>query len=394
MNIEGRVYDKGGDIFYNDKYLNVLKEKEYYTKIDDVVDKQIYKLDLKFEPIGEQTYKLETDMDRIKFIENVEIKNYMMYHFRKLLNINKYLLSDLKDEWMLSYTYILKKYGKFKFTRKKILVLDMSMVYLWQDENHYIEKDGTLFIPSSLDLFENTTNNDIYALFFYKNKKKYNKIAKNKKNTYHFINYDNDGNMMESFDKNFDRIKNMKFDLIISKFNPGSFVKKNKYFNTYFFLLMYIILSTTHTKSHIIIRMSMKLLSKVIYNIMTIIASHYKHKICVKPKYSSINNSVYFWHFTGLNKKSKITFTKKIFNKNFYLKSIGVANKLTNVDKLFKKFTKDKIKRSLLLKQIAHYIYDEQYNTLKKIMLNYINIKQKAYCKLNKNNKYINYNFS
>lgn len=66
MEIPGQIIDKTTDIFNNDKYLYIINEKEILVELDSVKN---IKIKPQFKKIKKETYKLESNEDKIRYIE-------------------------------------------------------------------------------------------------------------------------------------------------------------------------------------------------------------------------------------------------------------------------------------------------------------------------------------
>lgn len=385
MEISGQIIDKTTDIFNNDKYLYIINEKEILVELDSVKN---IKIKPQFKKIKKETYKLESNEDKIRYIENTQIKNYFVRQFRHLFSLNRYL--DKYNNDLPSYNYIINKFYK-NDNFKNILILDLEVDFTGNLKDRIITKNSTVFTPFLYDIYNNYKNVNIYTVFSFD--KKYKKTVKNKTNTYTILSNNTDLLDKKNFNNIIKQIKNIKFDNIYIDYNIISINYNNKYYNNYFIILLYIILLSSSKKSNLFL--------KIINNIYNINKNNfiglsyiYTNNYLLKPIFSnSIQSNFFVLYKNFINNKNildelnKIIENKKIFNKKYYLENYFILNninekKLNNFQNIL---YNRRLKKIIILSKLLKYFMDNKYKFLFNTIISRIkNIQKTHYIKYKK----------
>lgn len=250
MNNFFTVYRTAQEIFTNNKYLDILKSKDYILKIKP--DEHTVKYTIVDKPV--ENKKNDTQYDKlIKIINETSIIN--LAHTKKQFWKFKYLEQKIcnKTCYTCSYTclsinYLLKKYMKCKLINKTILTI--SHTPTTTSTYYLVEAYGSLFNPNVLYLFDNCKNCNIYCILNTDNDTyKQTIVHKNNNNTYHLLNYN-------KLDK---KLNNIIFDNIIL------YGLHDKYINNV--LLTYLDIIASHSNENT------RLLMKIEHNMLNLLVS-------------------------------------------------------------------------------------------------------------------------
>ena len=173
------VYNTNADVFYNDKYLDVLKERDYVLELN-----QIHTPDVIFDIIAKEankehkTHKTLTIVDEInKCVTLGRIISFA--NFKNSMSITKYMKRQASfDNLTISCNYVLQKYGKISANKKKILII-RDREY---GPNDLFLRYGTLIDGKSEYFFDNSIECEIYSVFPSQLSDKYEKMIMNAQN--------------------------------------------------------------------------------------------------------------------------------------------------------------------------------------------------------------------
>lgn len=393
MEIPSRVYDDNSDIFYNNKYLDVLKEKDYVLPVKKVK----YEINIKFEKVKKDEKENVTIDDKIRYIENTKIKNYYVKHFRQKLSINRYLKMDkstIYDNKTTAINYVIKKYAKLDYNNKKILFIDSIIAYV--NVTKYISHKNTLMPSLAYNIFRNSSNCDIYSILSHDVTDKYApQIRNGNGNTYNFVNHNNNGNLLKYFNSIFDKIKSIKFDIIICelginlKYQNSINFKKNN-----FYLLILHMINKISKQNSIFLYIPLMIDTMNYSNLA--IGNSYDETLIIKPKYFGLMYSQSFILYKKFKNKPNNFFVqltnivKKIISDKYNVHEYCVVkSNVTNVKNFLENIKKKRYRRFIILSKIIKYLVDDKYSALKKIIMRTIKVKQLAHANNNKNKKYI-----
>jgi hypothetical protein len=379
MDIEEQVFDPNADIFYNNKYLEVLERKDIVMDLEK--PPKDVKFDIQFDEsaVGEyKPRKLETEYDKKNYLEN-QIKNTLIRYYRIDLFKYKYLFKGNDNGMALSFNYITRKYGKTRIKNKTIFILDVSINYAAIKLHEY---ENCLFSDFSYDIFMNAIGCTIYALIFHKNNKSYVPSLKNESNgnIYHLINYDNNGNIIvkDNYFIIYDRLKNIRAELIFGSFHLMyyEFINKNELSNNLFVLYMYIMLKCSDIGSQLIMYVFKP--TSCMKNIIQSLTSIYTKSRLVCPK--TVAPYITFIHLQKLAKNILFDeIEKHIKNSTIFLKPL-VSLFGTNYEQLttFKNnITTHELRTIKYQARLLYYLFDKNFANLSRIIKKNIEIQQK-----------------
>ncbi len=379
------VYDKDADIFYNDKYMDVLKEKDYVLEL-----KAIPTVDVKYDIVERDANperKKPTVVDDInKFIGHGQVVTYAI--FKREFSITKYMKQNPSDDDMqLSVSYILQKHCRTKLHKKNILVIHDAVF----SQNRFFEHDGTLIDILSQYFLEHATKCNIYSIFPHPLSKKYKYDVTNDTNgnKYYMVNHDNSGNVVDYsvFSKMCDRLANTVFDVV--------------YFRAYNINAVF---NVTLAYFHIIMQHIDKNTLILFYNNIThihndhgkiihIMRQVFEKVTLIKDKFLGVSYPTLYSVFTGFVPDNRISSPLKnmVDSRNIFEKNIKIPNKVimeeyevNYIDVILNKMRD----RAKMLSVLAHY-YEPMYNSLRKMIKNRINARQRALASKRKFAKYI-----
>ena len=232
------VYDDNTDIFYNDQYMDVVKDYDYVLELKPIRTKNVV--------IGQKStkshaYRLlsysdsyahhakkdtdESDADKRKAllaqIANVDkiSKVIALAHIKRNLSFWRYMVLDhtmFKSVMAITFNQLIKKYARVKVYGNNILIMRYGILEKTYD---IIESVGTLFDNYAYFLFHRCKKCNIYAVFNHDAKQEYAPSVTNAKNgnTYYLVNHDNTGDIMDAdiFKTIVDRLKDVRFDITI-----------------------------------------------------------------------------------------------------------------------------------------------------------------------------------
>ena len=210
------------DVTYKRRYMDILKNKDFVIKIDKKQHNLSYKIEPSFALIkNKQNDTIVTKVNSI--VNNARI--LCLAHMKHNLSVIKYVEKKFCNIvcYRCSYlcliiNYILKKYAKCKLKNKTILTISHISINLTM---HLVEDRGTIFTPEALYLFDHSKNCTIYGIINVdNNNNKYKQTIINKKNnnTYHFLTWNTNGNIMDinTFNTINNRILGIVFDCVIA----------------------------------------------------------------------------------------------------------------------------------------------------------------------------------
>ena len=395
MDIEEQVFDPDADIFYNNKYLEVLNRKDIVMDLEK--PPKDVKFDIQFDESAVGEYKpirLNTVKAKIDHLD-MQMKNALFRYYRIDLFKYKYLLRGNDNGLSLSFNYITRKFGKTRINNKKIFILHATINFAIISD--LIEHENCLFTEFGYDIFMRAKDCTIYALIFNKNNKSYVPTLKNKlnNNTYHLINYDNDGNIIvkDNYIINYDRLKDIKVDLIYGLLNMAfsEYIYENKFKNNLFMICLYTILKCSDINSQLIIFAYQP--TDMMKNAMHLLTSAYTKGRLICPK--TIAPYVIFVHFqkfTGKNLFDKIIekYIKDdvIFSKPF-VNSVGKIIDNYEPFVIFKNnISTHELRMIKDQTQLLRYMFNKQFDHLSRIIKKNIEIQQKY---IVHTYKYVNY---
>lgn len=401
MEPEGVVYDEKGDIFYNDKYLEILKVKDYVLDIDK---KDVSKYEFLDEIIFKKNeqIKLDTHQKKESYIKNIKIKNLLIQLFNRLIVINKYLTFGGENQRVICINYIIKKFTNQRLINKNIYVLYFSSKYI---EHHHVNHKGTLIDPFSYTLYKNAKNNNIYNWITHDDKIKYKSSVTNINNNtnYYLVNNDISGDVI--LDNNFDlfkkKNKNIKFDFLEIFFQPHYENYKNNLDNNYLIFSLYLIMMCANKGCQILFAGNIN--DNIVNNFIRILHKYFKKTLLIHPKYLHVTTNdqyILFDHFNGnfdkkdIEKIKHITSNNKMFDMNLYLYKFIKTQDITLTKKVhafLEKLSEKKTKILRIYYKLIPFLYDERYNKMTQIIMYNIKKKQIAYANNKSNIIYLKY---
>lgn len=397
MEPEGIVYDDEGDIFYNDKYLEILKVKDYVLDIDganmggEYLDKPVFKK-------NHDKKKLETNVEKYDYVNN-RVKNRLIQFFNRNIVINKYLAFKDTKPRTTCINYIIKKFTKKRLINKNIYFLYFITKFIKPARNIV---DGTLMEKTVQSIYKYGKNNNIYNWIIHSGKKKYARKVYNKKNNtnYELLNYDTSGDIMRDNNMKLfiDRNKNIKFDFLYISLHPYYKEFGTSFENNYLMIILYFIIQNAKKGCQIIF--NGQITKNIVHNFISIMSKYFKHTKIIHPKYLHIttyDQYILFDDFDGQFNSNdtatikNIIFNKQITNMNLYLHSFAKSNMVFVVNIFLEKLAKDKIKVMQKYMQLIPYLYNTKYDKLREIIMYNIKKKQISYANKPSNIKYLKY---
>lgn len=381
------VYDDMDEIFYNNKYLDILKEKNYVFKMDSE------KIDIEFKIIDNNDIKHKSEItNKEKYLDVLnQIKIVGLANIKKDFWKFKYLEKKLCYEQCitcsyrcLSYNYIIKKYIKQKINDSNILVIT-DIPGNWS--YYTIEEQNMIFEKYAYYLYNNLTNSNIYMILCGKNMKTYkNKIINNKNNnTFHLLTHDTDGNILnkKTFDTVLKNIDDIKYDYVfINSINKYDYIKL---FMVYLYIILYA------SKHNTVLLSNFFEFDNIIFNkISLLLNNHFSDIKVVRPKLEVYYTSIlyiYCSHFRNNVDKLKILINNILDNKSI---DILYSNDNKIIVKL-NKFIDDIYDNIYIYNRILLSIIDKKYEKpdLYNIIKHTIKIKQIICAEKKKYKKYL-----
>ncbi len=367
------VYDENADLFYNDKYLEVLKEKDYVLKL-----KSISAEDVKYEIVekdAKQERKKPTISDHID--RNNEIAQIIIFaHFKHMMSITKYMKPHPNyDDMPISVNYILRKYCRIKQHKKNILVIHDAVF----SANRFFERDGTLIDALSLYFLENATKCNIYSVFSHPLSKNYERIVTNDANgnTYHMVTNDNNGDILDRniFSTIRDRLANNVFDVIYFR----AFIVNMTY--NKILAYMHIIARLIDKHTQILYYMNVNQFKNNHDKILNILLQMFGDVSMVKDKFLGASYPALYLMCSGFMNDSRICepLERIVDNGNIFEKNIRISNDVDigDINHYIETIQKAMLRRSHILLQLVRY-NEPIYKKMFTIVVERINIKQRA----------------
>ena len=375
MNSPFTAYSTAQEIFTNNKYLDILKSKDYILELKPEEHKVTYTI---IDKIEENKKIDKTPYDKlINIINDTKIVN--LAHTKKLFWKYKYLEKKICDKvcYSCSYTclsinYLLKKYMNCQLINKTIL----TIAHINTNLTYYTsEAYNTLFNPNVLYLFNTCKNCVFYCILNIDNNDKYKQtvIHKENNNVYHLLTYNTNGNILDkkTFDIVNERLKNINFDVVFI------YELQDLYINNIILTYLYIIIEHSSKTTQIIIKSQHSYI-----NIFAGIMSSNAHMIIYNIHINYIDTIPFIYIYNIINHTPN-NIIYQILSTDKYVDI--QYSKPEYITKYFNKiFSKSAYKYNIL-----HSIIDITDKNEYNILLQTIHTKQKYYAQKQKYLKYL-----
>jgi hypothetical protein len=377
------VYDDMDEIFYNNKYLDILKSKDYVMELENE------KIDIEFKIVdnGTETKQKVEKSNKEKLFDVMNQTKIISYaNAKKDFWKFKYLIRRLcHDKCVkcsiecLSYNYMIKKYTKQKLDDSNILII-LDIPGNW---NFYtVETKDMIFENYAYYLFNNLKNANIYMIICGKDMKKYKSKVVNKKNnnTCYLLTQGTDGSILnrKTFDMVVKKLDDIEIDTVfIDSINISNKLQNIKTLITYIYIILYF------SNRNTILLFELYLVQSINYELIILFNYFYNNVLLVKNKISDILFSNI--HIICKNPlKNKIKFIKKLLESYIDIQYTKKVFKIYNfLDNLYNiTYSKNLILVSIIDKK---YENPEMYNIIKQT----IKIKQIHYAHKKKYKKYL-----
>jgi hypothetical protein len=392
MEPEGIIYDEDGDIFHNNKYLDILKVKDYVLDITDLDAKIDINVVFKKK---DKTFKLDTWEKKGDYVENTKIKNSLMGKLNSKLMVNRYLKPINAPPREISANYIVQQYSDQQLNNKNIFVMSMLSEFI-PSKYIYFEEDNTIFSTFSSYLYNNSNNNNIYCWIKRSNNKKYKENIKNIKNNYYLLNNNNNGDILieNEFEILIDKIKDTKMDFIYIDFKPLYDEYNMEIQNKYLIILLQILPMICMKNTQILF--NCKIDDNMINNCINILKYSFNNVKIIHPKYLHITTKDKFILFDKFNGNTnynvdKIISNKLFFDINYYIESLNVVSDNKIILDFLNNLSKERYSQLSRYSKLIKYLYDEKYKQLGDIILSNLKIRQYAFANNQKHLKYLQF---
>lgn len=399
MEIQNVIYDDNTDIFYNDKYLEILKIKDFVFKYDK---KMYVKHEYLKEPIFEKRkiISLDTEKDKKIYLKDVKIKNALIREFSKLVTVNRYLKFENENERVICINYIIRKFTNQRLNNKNICVLYFATNFTSMG---YQKVDNILIDPDSHTLFNHSKNNNIYSWINHDGKTKYKSHIRNNStnNNYYLSNHDTHGDIMLGNNLKVFRERNskIKFDFYRISFNVCYQEFNCNVENNIILIILDLIRTNANKRAQIVF--NGRLTNNIINNLVRILSPYFKKVLVLHPKYLHLTTddvNILFDDYRGYMDKYDVNNIKKLVsNKNitkmtltkFIKKENSILeNEINKFLEILYKYQKEKMK---IYYKLIPFLYKEQYKTIKEIIEYNLKKKQIAFANEKSNTKYLKY---